>query len=343
MRSRRDRRRTIATVIAVLALVATTLAASSQRLPAPPARIEVRSVPLDHFYARDPSQRQFGALEFRGGLELTSPHREFGGLSAIRVAPDGAHFIALSDNAHWLRGRILYRGNVPVGIADAEIAPMLGPDGRTLASHRWSDTESIAEDGGTLFVGVERRHQILRFDYGKDGLRARGQPLPLPAGVRKLPRNKGLECLVFVPNGLPLAGTLIGISERGLDAEGNIQAFLIGGQSPGEFTVKRSNDYDITDCAITPDGWLVILERHFSLRRGVAMRMRRLALSAVMPGALVEGPILIEADFAYQIDNMEGLSINRDARGDLVFTVVSDDNFSPIQRTILLQFTLVER
>jgi hypothetical protein len=73
------------------------------------------------------------------------------------------------------------------------------------------------------------------------------------------------------------------------------------------------------------------------------MRMRRLALSAVRPGALVEGPILIEADFAYQIDNMEGLSINRDARGDLVFTLVSDDNFSPIQRTILLQFTLVER
>ena len=343
MRARRDRRRTIAAVIAVLVLVATTLAASSQRIPAPPARIEIRSVPLDYFYLRDPSQRQFGALEFRGGIELTSRHREFGGLSAIRVAPDGAHFIALSDNAHWLRGRILYRGNVPVGITDAEIAPMLGPDGRTLASHRWSDTESIAEDGGTLYVGVERRHQILRFDYGKDGLLARGQPMPLPPGVPKLPRNKGLECLVFVSTGLPLAGTLIGISERGLDAAGNIQAFLIGGQSPGEFTVRRSNDYDITDCALTPDGGLIILERHFSLRRGVAMRMRRIALSAVTPGALVEGPILIEADFSYQIDNMEGLSVNRDSRGDLVFTLVSDDNFSPIQRTILLQFTLVER
>jgi len=343
VRFRRDRRRTIAAVIAVLVLVATTLAASSQRIPAPPARIEIRSVQLDNFNVRDPSQRQFGALEFRGGIELTSPHREFGGLSAIRVAPDGAHFIALTDNAHWLRGRILYRGNVPVGITDAEIAPMLGPDGRTLASHRWSDTESIAEDGGTLYVGVERRHQILRFDYGKDGLLARGQLIPMPAGLRKLPRNKGLECLVFVPNGLPLAGTLIGISERGLDADSNIQAFLIGGQRPGEFTVKRSSDYDITDCALTPDGGLVILERHFSLRRGAAMRMRRIALSAVTPGTLVEGPILTEADFGYQIDNMEGLSINRDARGDLVFTLVSDDNFAPIQRTILLQFTLLER
>ena len=343
MRSRRDRRRTIAAVIAVLVLVATTLSASSQRIPPPPARIEIRAVQLGNFSVRDPSQRQFGALEFRGGLELTSPHREFGGLSAIRVAPDGAHFIALSDNGHWLRGRILYRDNVPVGIADAEIAPMLAADGRTLASQRWADTESIAEDGGTLYVGVERRHQILRFDYGKDGLLARGQPLPQPAGLRKLPWNKGLECLVAVPKGLRLAGTLIGISERGLDAKGNIQAFLIGGEFPGEFTVKRSNDYDITDCAVTPDGGLVILERHFSLRRGAAMRLRRLVLSEVAPGALLEGPILMEADFGYQIDNMEGLSINRDARDDLVFTLVSDDNFAPIQRTILLQFALAAR
>ena len=106
----------IAAVIAVLILVATTLAASSQRIPAPPARIEIRSVQLGNFSVRDPGQRQFGALEFRGGLELTSPHREFGGLSAIRVAADGANFIALSDNGHWLRGRILYRDNVPVGI-----------------------------------------------------------------------------------------------------------------------------------------------------------------------------------------------------------------------------------
>ena len=333
----------IAAVIAVLILVATTLAASSQRIPVAPARIDIRSVQLGNFSVRDPGQRQFGALEFRGGLELTSPHREFGGLSAIRVAADGANFIALSDNGHWLRGRIIYHDNVPVGIADAEIAPMLAADGRTLVSQRWADTESIAEDGSMLYVGIERRHQILRFDYGKDGLLARGQPLPQPAGLRKLPWNKGLECLVAVPKGLRLAGTLIGISERGLDANGNIQAFLIGGESPGELSVKRSDDYDVTDCAVTPDGGLVILERHFSLRRGAAMRMRRIALSAVVPGALLEGPVLIEADFGYQIDNMEGLSINRDARGDLVFTLVSDDNFAAIQRTVLLQFTLAAR
>jgi hypothetical protein len=37
---------------------------------------------------------------------------------------------------------------------------------------------------------------------------------------------------------------------------------------------------------------------------------------------------------------MEGLSVHRTAAGDVVLTLVSDDNFSPLQRTILLQFKL---
>ncbi len=341
--TRSGRRRRIAGVISLLLLVATTLAASSQRLAPPPARIEVRAVPIESFQVNDPSRRRFGALEFRGGLELTASHREFGGLSAIRVASDGEHFLALSDNGHWLRGRIVYRDGMPAGVADAEIAPMLGPDGRTLGTRRWNDTESLAIDGGTVYVGVERVNLILRFDYGKDGLLARGEPIPAPPRVSKLPYNKGLECLLVVPKGLPLAGTLIGISERGLDATGNLHSFLIGGPKPGEFTVKRSDDYDVTDCDTTPDGGLLILERRFSIRHGAAMRIRRLALSAVMPDALVDGPVLTEADRGYQIDNMEGLSVHRDAKGELVLTLISDDNFSPIQRTILLQFTLPER
>jgi hypothetical protein len=38
---------------------------------------------------------------------------------------------------------------------------------------------------------------------------------------------------------------------------------------------------------------------------------------------------------------MEGLSVNRTADGETMLTLISDDNFSSIQRTILLQFTLV--
>ena len=41
------------------------------------------------------------------------------------------------------------------------------------------------------------------------------------------------------------------------------------------------------------------------------MRIRSVPLAAIKPGALVDGPELIEADLGYQIDNMEGLSVHR--------------------------------
>ena len=317
--------------------------AAAQRAPDPPTPIDVTAKPIKSFHLSEPSRVRFGALEFRGGIELTARHRDFGGVSAIRVAPDGEEFVALTDRGHWLTGRIVYDAERrPAGIADAVIAPMLGPDGRTLVARGWYDTESIAEDGGTLYVGIERVNRIVRFDFGHAGVLARASPIATPPGIATLPNNKGLEAMVVVPPGLPLAGTLIAISERGLDPRGNLKAFLIGGPSPGEFAVKRSDDFDISDCALLPSGDLLLLERKFSWWTGIAMRIRRVPLAAIAPGATVDGGELIRADMTTQIDNMEGLSVHRTAAGELVLTLVSDDNFSPLQRTILLQFKLIE-
>jgi hypothetical protein len=334
-------------VLAIVALIAGALAFATvanvrKPLAAPSTAIEVASEPIRTFDVRDPARRQFGLLEFRGGLVLRSSDKNFGGLSAIRVAADGAHFIALTDKGWWFRGRIVYDGTRPRGIADAEMAPILGTDGRPLAVGLWFDTESIADDGGTLYVGIERVHQIVRFNFGKEGLLARGRAIPVPKELHSLPANKGLEALVFVPKGLPLAGTLIAISERGLDAGGDIRAFLIGGPSPGTFALKRSFDYDVSDAALLPGGDVLLLERKFSWTSGLAVRIRRIALGAIRPGAVVDGPVLLEVDLGYEIDNMEGLSVHRMPGGEIVLTLVSDDNFSALQRTLLLQFTLAE-
>jgi len=159
-----------AALLAALALVSLPNAAQAQRAPDPPTSIQITAERLPGFDHSDMSRRQFGLLEFRGGLILTSSFKQFGGLSAIRVQPDGANFIALSDKGWWLKGRIVYDGNRPSGIADAQMAPILGPDGLSLAGRGWYDTESIAQDGGTLYVGIERVNCIVRLDYGKASL-----------------------------------------------------------------------------------------------------------------------------------------------------------------------------
>ena len=164
----------------------------------------------------------------------------------------------------------------------------------------------------------------------------------MPAAVKKLPFNQGLEALVVVPKGMALAGTLIALSERGLDAQGNLVAFLVGGPSPGQFSVRRTNKFDISDAVLLAAGDLLVLERKFSLLEGIGIRIRRIALATVTPGAVVDGPPVFEADIGQEIDNMEGIDAHVTQEGDTVLTMVSDDNFSLIQRTLLLQFTLLE-
>jgi hypothetical protein len=307
-----------------------------------PVTIEVNARPLPSFDTRDRSHLRFGALEYRSGLVLTSSFRGFGGLSGLRLDAKGERFIAISDKGGWFTGRIVYKGREMTGLDDVEAAPLLGPDGKPITARGWFDSESIALDGAFVYIGLERVNQVLRYDFSKGFTRSRGEVVPLPPAAKKLPFNKGLEALVMVPKGMPLAGTLIAISERGLDASGNLIAFLIGGPSPGQFSVRRTDNFDVSDAVLLPSGDLLILERKFSWLAGIGIRIRRIALKSVAPGAVVDGPSIFDADLGHEIDNMEGIDAHVTPEGDTVLTMVSDDNFSILQRTLLQQFTLVE-
>jgi hypothetical protein len=309
---------------------------------ASPVSIEVNARPIPAFDTRDRARVRFGSLEYRSGLILTSSFRGFGGLSALRLDAKGERFISISDKGSWFTGRIVYRGREMTGLDDVEAAPLLGADGRPITARGWYDSESIALDGSLVYVGLERANEILRYDFSKGFTRARGEVVPTPPALRKLPRNKGLEALVMVPKGMPLAGTLIAFSERGLDAAGNLIAFLIGGKAPGQFSVRRDNNFDISDAVLLASGELLILERRFSWLSGVGIRIRSIPLKTIAPGAVVDGPAIFDADLGNEVDNMEGIDVHVTPEGETVLTMISDDNFSMLQRTLLLQFTLVE-
>jgi hypothetical protein len=124
------------------------------RTASAPTKIVVQASPVAAFDTRDPGRTRFGALEFRGGLVLSSTFQAFGGISAMRMQPDGAHFLAVTDNGSWLRARIVYENGRPAGLADVEMAPVLGPDGHPLAARGWFDMESLAEKDGQVYVGI---------------------------------------------------------------------------------------------------------------------------------------------------------------------------------------------
>lgn len=68
---------------------------------AEPAReiVPVKSRQISQFRVGS-NERLFGALEFIGGIEMTSANPLFGALSAIRFLPDGQSFVAVMDTGH---------------------------------------------------------------------------------------------------------------------------------------------------------------------------------------------------------------------------------------------------
>ncbi|MEP9369076.1 esterase-like activity of phytase family protein [Xanthobacter sp. VNH20] len=308
-------------------------------LPVAPVAIEVQATPLPTFHPRKDDTR-FGALIYRGGLRLTSPFPGFGGISAFRLDADGAHFLAVTDAGVFLRGRLVTEGDRPTGLADVTAAAMLDQSGAPLADTKRGDAESLAIGPQNVFVGLEDVNEIWSFP-GLDPLGKKGKPIAVPPGVKALRDNLGLESLVYVPSG-PLAGALLGIGEVGATKEADLPGFIIGGPKPGTFTLAKSGVFSATDAALGPDGELFLLERHYAITTGVSMQIRRFQLKDVAPGAVLTGDILFTADMGYEIDNMEGLAVTVNAAGETLLTLVSDDNFSPIQRTILLRFALAK-
>jgi hypothetical protein len=304
--------------------------------------LQVNAQPIPSFDPRDQSHLRYGALQFRSGLVLTSSFRKFGGLSALHLDAKGENLVMLSDKGDWFTGRLTYDGEALKGLADVQSAPMMWKDGTTLASRKWFDTESLTFDGNIAYVGIERVNKIVKFDFGKGGILAPADVVSAPAEVATLPYNLGLESLVFIGKGHALAGTLMALSEEGLDENGNLLGFLIGGPKPGTFKIRRTESFDISDATLLPSGHLLILERKFSFTKGMGVRIRRIRMADIVPGALVDGPVIFDVDLAYEIDNMEGIANHVAPNGDTVITMVSDDNFSLLQRTLLLQFTLID-
>lgn len=310
--------------------------AQSPEQPVHPITITAR--PVKAFEPRSPDKTRFGSLIFRGGLVLTGNHPRFGGFSGLWRSPDGHDLVALTDNAFWLTAKARSEGGRIVAFEEAELAPMLGASGKPLHRSRYFDTESLAIADGTAYVGVERTHDVLRFDWGHDGVAARTQIVPVPREVKRLPSNKGLEAIAVVPAGHALAGAIVAVAERsGGEDEPTLGVIL--GRNHGLFQVVRHSGFDITDMAFLPGGDILLLERWYRPLRGVGMRIRRIAGASLKAGAMLDGPYLIEADLGQEIDNMEGLAIHQEA-GRTILTLISDDNFSFIQRTILLEFEL---
>jgi hypothetical protein len=309
-------------------------------------QITVSSLPVD-FDRETPERKNFDKLIYRGGVSLFASSDHFGGYSALALDDSGKSLLAISDAGIWLRANLDYDGRVVKGLSDATIGPLLGDNGKPLRDDSERDSEAMTLiDGnpnkGTAYISFERHHRILRYPFDGESFGPPNGSVPLPAGTKRMSRNSGLEALTLIRTGA-LKGTLIAFAENLTDKNGDRQGWLIGGPTPGVIALKRIGGFDITDAAPLPDGGLILLERRFRYSEGIQMRIRRIRAEELKPGASILGETLLEATDRYNIDNMEGIATHRGASGETIITLISDDNFSALQRTLILQFALPGR
>ena len=322
-----------------LALVSS---APTHTQPAPVDQIEISARPITQFDIGREDNR-FGPLEFVGGLELTSSSRDLGALSAFRFLTPGADFIGVADTGFWFFGTIVRDAEQrPEGMENFRLEQMVDDSGQSVDRKWLVDAEGLAVKDGIATVGFERNHRIAQFRIEPGGMKAPMRELDFLVPTYELRKNRGFETVVYgQPHGQHDGGLVI-VSEKSLDKRGNNFAAIIEGPNQGVFTVKRNGEFDITDGAFLPNGDLLLLERSYRMAEGVKMRLRRIFGESIARGSVADGPVLLEADMGYQIDNMEGMDVWRRADGALIVSLISDDNHSILQRNLYLEFILHE-
>ncbi|MGX9142818.1 esterase-like activity of phytase family protein [Mesorhizobium sp. 128a] len=328
------------TLFAATALSGMALAPAIAAGPSSVEPVEVSARPITTFHIGS-ADKQFGPLEFVGGLEMTSPTRDFGALSAFRFLKPGGDFIGVADTGFWFFGSITHDADKrPSGIQNFRMQQMVDVSGRPIDKKWQVDAEGLAVKDGIATVGFERDQRVAQFKIDASNMKAPFKQLNFLVPAQELRQNRGFETVTHANPYGQHEGGLVVVSEKSLDKAGNIFAAIIEGPHKGVFTVKRNGDFDITDGAFLPDGDLLLLERSFSMAGGVRMRLRRIYGESVEKGAVADGPVLMEADMGYQIDNMEGLDVWTRDDGALMVSLISDDNHSILQRNLYLEFIL---
>ncbi|WP_412064163.1 esterase-like activity of phytase family protein [Rhizobium sp. SYY.PMSO] len=303
-----------------------------------PAAIDVRIISA---FKPGSDQTRFGALEFLGGLELSSDNALLGAVSAIRFRPDHRNFISVLDTGHWLTGAVERDENGRLkGVSDARIMPMIDRYGGTDPGKGGMDAEGLALRGNHVLVSYEQHHRVDAYPDPGFEISPPDGTLPLPIPRWQLRANRSLEALMIAPQSSPLAGGAVIVAEDSLDDEGNMLAAILDGPLQGRFTVRHYGGYDVSDGVFLPDGDLLLLERRFGLIHGLGVRIRRIAGADIKPGAVAGGKVIFEASSREQIDNMEGMDVFQAADGSLHLILVSDDNHSILQRSLMLEFKL---
>jgi hypothetical protein len=81
-----------------------------------------------------------------------------------------------------------------------------------------------------------------------------------------------------------------------------------------------------------------VLERRYTPGVGNAVRFLRVPRTEIGPDRRVSGEVVGAVGVPLTVDNFEGVAVRTGDDGETLIYVISDDNFNPLQRTLLMLF-----
>jgi len=291
---------------------------------------DITQVPLS---SDDAGLYKAGELQYLGGLDIPRMDQNIGGLSGLRWDAQSGRLLAITDDARFVWITLVEEKNHIIGLDGVETLPMLGLDGEPLIGKEEGDSEALARDAdGIWAVAFERKHRVLRYLNGLD------QPpfeiLFDPDGdLGGVEDNAGMEAYAIGPTGQLMCAERAATSDL---ANCNFYDFA---QDQHEwFAVHPPADLVElgavpTDAEALSDGTFLVLFRSYSPVIG-----NTAAIVAYHPDGTRSEVATLRPPL--NIDNFEGLAVREEA-GKTYLYIVSDDNFSASQRTLLMKFELL--
>ncbi len=302
-------------------------------------RLSVRAVPLA---PSTPDMVTVGLLRYRGGVEIASDDTHFGGLSDLYVDAHG-RLLAASDQGDWFAARVvLDDAGALVGLADGQLAAMRGEDGQPLPDKEHADAEDLTRlPDGRFAVSFERTHTVRLYDLAKKGPAAPAEKELALAGTDDLDANDSLEAISAF-------GDELLIGAEGVRTHGSAPfwiAPLASDVLPAPVGRTKVNDgYGLVALDRLPDGDFVAMERFFAPLIGPRIFIRRVTQAGLTAGpARWEGETIADLNPPVALDNFEGLAITHKGNEPARIYIISDDNFSRAQKTLLYAFDLVAK
>lgn len=265
-------------------------------------------------------------VRFEGGWALSSDHPDFGGFSGLLVDAAEKTLLAISDKGDWWQARFdPLRATPPTG------GSMRGYSTGAIADKIDLDAESLVRFNNGYLVSFEQNH---RLEFISE---VGGRPSPMaelaPIDFSGVSNNSGMEAIALLPS-----GQLLAFAERGMDTRGRLKVWLVSSDSVTDLFFLPPRNFAPTDAATLPNGDVLLLLRRYSPVDGVTVRLHHIVAANIVKGGLLEGRQVLELTPDGPVDNMEGLDIVPLDQDTVRLVMISDDNFNPLQRTLLMMF-----